>query len=393
MATNSPLNERHARADAFVRQYGPPDIELPLVETFGAIELEYGAVRKGAALLDQPHRGTIEITGDDRHAFLNNMVTQEIVGIDELSYREAFWLSRKGRIVADLRLLELGDRLLVDLDAHAVAPTIETLSAYVIMEDVAIRDATNDHHRLALHGTTAASIIDARRDDDGPPAVGLEPGRALRATIAGQNVIVERRDLTGGPGFELTVPTAAAVDIYERFAPRDADDDRPDVRPTGWLAVNTARIEAGEPIMFLDFGSDTLPAECGQRMLHQRVNFKKGCYLGQEVVARMHSLGGPKQILVALRPIGEPPRDAQGHALQPLGGANLFPESDDTAPIGGVTSSTISPMLGGTPIAFAMLRTKHARDGAEVMVVAEGTPMKCSVSLDLAFYGETARRT
>jgi folate-binding protein YgfZ len=146
----------------------------------------------------------------------------------------------------------------------------------------------------------------------------------------------------------------------------------PLARPIGWHAFNIARIEAGTPLFNIDFGPTNLPHETG--LLSHRVSFTKGCYLGQEVVARLENLGKPKQILVGLK--------VQTDAL-PIAGAQVFEQNSDNSmgdQIGVVTSSTLSPMLGAVPIAFAMLKTTKATPGATVLVSAEGEQAPALIS-------------
>jgi len=401
MAHQSPLREQHLQAEATLTPYGPLTPPVELVESFGEVDFEYAAIRKACALIDAPHRATLEIAGDERREFLNNMVTQEIGGLEPFRSRRAFWLSRKGRIVSDLRITELGDRMLVDLDVHAADETIESLGSYVIMEDVEIRDITDRVHRLALHGPTAPLLLSeigeqSGEDDDGPPVGELKEDAACCVHIGGAAVMVERQDFAGEIGLELTMPVDEAPSVYRALVESGSPTNggvagslqaRVGLRQAGWLALNTARIEAGRPVMFADFSTDSLPAECGEETLRDRVSFTKGCFLGQEVVARMQHLGKPKRTLVALRPEGEPPRDDEGHAVQPIGGANVATEENPDDPIGGVTSSTISPMLGGLPICFAVLKTDAAVDGAILRVPCEGRIGRFRVQKSLPFYG------
>lgn len=407
MAHITPLRDQHTLAEAALLPYGPPELSIELVETFGELDFEYAAIRKACALLDQPHRGTIEIVGDDRIDFLNNMITQELKGERPLTPHRsvrAFWLSRKGRVTADLRLTELGDRILVDLDAHAVNATLETLGGYIITEDVELQDATVRLHRFALHGPTGMGLLRAiaTQADDAPPLGDLAPNTATVCTIAGAEVIVERQDTAGEVGLELTVETEHAKAVYtalidagcptngadtETDAGADTDSlaSRVKLRPIGWLAYNTARIEAGTPVFKLDFSTESLPAETG--VLKDRVSFTKGCYLGQEVVARMDALGKPKQVLVALKPEGPDLRGPDGFCRQPLGGSHVVLAGDRGGdPIGAVTSSTISPMLGGEPICFAIIKTKHANAGTELAVPAEGALLTAKVRDSLTFH-------
>lgn len=394
MAHVSPLREMHLQAEASLLAYGPVGLSIELVESFGELDFEYAAIRKACVLIDQPHRGTIEIAGDDRVPFLNSMLTQDLKTLAPFRARPSFWLNRKGRIVADLRVLALEDRILLDLDAHSVDATVESLGAFVVAEDVEIRDASERTHRLALHGPTSLELLGAASTAlRGVPLGDLAPWSASVVEIAGHEVVVERVDSTGEVGLELTLPTEAVFPVYRRLVelgqPHDGESGtlaaRVRLRPAGWLAYNTARIEGGTPMFNIDFSTESLPAETG--VLESRVNFRKGCYLGQEIVARMHSLGKPKQRLIAFRPGGESLKGPDGFARQPVGGAQIFRGDDPMGdPVGLVTSSTISPMLGGVPACFAIVKGEHAEPGTVLAVHAEGTVLTGAVQDSLVFY-------
>ena len=147
------------------------------------------------------------------------------------------------------------------------------------------------------------------------------------------------------------------------------------MRPVGWFAFNIACVEGGTPLFRTDFGPDNLPHETG--VVDRRVSFTKGCFLGQEVVARMERRGRASRTLVGLRVR----RD-----LLPVASAQVFAQAGAGAgdSVGFVTSSTFSPMLGARPIAFAMMRAAHAGPGKTVLVGAEGEECQASVD-DLRF--------
>lgn len=390
----SPLRNRHEAYSHGVRRRPPPEADRPgaargvqteapavefvaygpagadsgpacdLVATFGEPEAEYAALRRGAGLFDSPHRGTVVITGDDRRDFLDRMVTQALGDLDAGAVRASFWLNRKGRIDADLLLIELGDRTLLDVDVHRVELTVRTLGEFVFTEDVRITDATAELYHLAVHGPQAFLVVGGAAGS----AFSIDDCRAQVVDIAGTEVVVARRDLTGEVGLELIAPYDRAGAVWDALL---ATDDTVGgggrrVRPVGWYALNTARIEAGTPLYNVDFGPTNLPHETG--VLHDRVSFTKGCYLGQEIVARTESLGRPKQVLVGLRP---------GRDLLPVAGGQVFAAAEEAGAsmgplIGVVTSSTLSPMLGSAPIAFAMIKSSHAEPGTIVVVNAEG---------------------
>jgi folate-binding protein YgfZ len=311
--------------------------------------------------MDAPHRGTLRVTGAGRRAFLGSMLTQDLRGLDAGAVRASFWLNRKGRIEADLLLVESESETLVDVDVHQSARAAASLAGFVFADDVSIADETAARHRLAVHGPAAARVVAAAAGDDAIAL--LAPMRAARGTIGGAPVVVARRDQTGAIGLEIFLDRAAAEAVWDGLLAAGERVEPGRVRPVGWYAYNTARIEAGTPLFNVDFATENVPHETG--ILGDRVSFTKGCYLGQEVVARIEHLGRPKQVLRGLR---------MKEDLLPVAGAQVFAAGAETLsePIGAVTSSTISPMLGAVPIAFAQVRTAEADLGATVVVAAEG---------------------
>ncbi|MDY7110621.1 MAG: aminomethyltransferase family protein [Planctomycetota bacterium] len=334
--------------------------ELPA--TFGEVEAEYAALRRGAALIDCPQRGTLRITGDERLEFLDRMVTREMEDLLPGAARESFWLNRKGRIEADLLLIELGDEMFVDVDICQAARTVETLESFIFTEDVQIGNKSGEHHRIAVHGPAAHLVLATAT---GESAFDLAPLAAKRTSISGVDIVITRRDQTGDLGLELIVPYEEAGTVWDALLGTDQliSGGKRRVRPAGWYAYNMARIEAGTPLMNIDFGATNLPHETG--IIEQRISFDKGCFLGQEVVARMKSHGRVPRTLVGLR--------LEGEAL-PVAGAAVYRKEDGEMgdAVGVVTSSTISPMLGAPPVAFAMIAGESAREGATLLVGAEG---------------------
>jgi len=198
MAHLSPLNNRHEAAEASFLDFRTEDDSGPsarVVETYGEIEAEYAAIRKGAALLDLPHRSTIRVTGTERIDFLNRMLTQELkpggTPLAPGSALSSFWLNRKGRVDADLRLIELGSDdspsdglsptgMYFDVDILAAQNLVSTLEAFVFSEDVAFENITQATHRLGLHGNSARIRPPsyASRAEPSSPRVRIRPARS-----------------------------------------------------------------------------------------------------------------------------------------------------------------------------------------------------------------------
>jgi len=382
---HSPLHNRHRSLEAFFLPYGSAEDPSQVVETFGDLDMEYAAIRKGCVIFDQPHMGTLRISGADRTSFLNNMLTAELKALLPGTSRWAFWLNRKGRIDADLRLAQRASNMLVALDRHLCQATAKTLGSFVFTEDVVIEEASEQFHRIALHGPTGCTLIEHASTTMETPIEKLDEHTNTQITIEGSTILVERADLAGEIGLELCIPVGDVVKVYDRLI--EVADQHPGLkaRPSGWLAINTARIEAGHPMFNLDFGATNLPIESG--IFDQRVSTTKGCYLGQEVVARMHARHACNKRVVALKIEGQQITSEHQDIHQPITGSQLFePGKEGETPVGHVTSSTISPMLGAVPICLAMVKSPFFEPGTTLSVSAEGKLVPCTVQESLGFW-------
>jgi folate-binding protein YgfZ len=344
---------------------GAPTCEV--VAQFAEVELEYAAIRGGAALVDCPQRGTLVVRGADRVDFVNRLVTQDVKKLAEGAVARAFLTNRKGRIDADLVVARLPDALVIDTLAHDVAALREALEKMLFGEDVAFEPRGDSHARIGVHGPKAEAAL---------KALGIAgSGAAWSAPLGDARVEIWRTDELGAAGFELSVPRTHVASLWRSIVTFGA-------RPAGWFATNTARLEAGTPYFRIDFGPTNLPHESG--VLESRVSFTKGCYPGQEVVARMQNLGKPKQKLVGLRVEAD---------LLPVSDAQVFAFADGASlgdQVGVVTSSGIAPMLGAVPVAFAMISSSAYAEGTKVLVNAEGEQAPAVVS-PLAFLPSAER--
>ncbi len=388
--------------DAIFMPYGPEDSGTRIVATFGAYELEYAALQRGVGLLVQPQRGLLRCTGSDRLAFLHRMATQDLLAMQGGQSRHTFFLNDKGRILADC-LVHHGDLdSWIELDRVDVPVLQAELERRIIMDDVQLEDISDSRVSLALIGPQAPALLEkvsVATSTIGVPPVGVHTVLALGNT----RVTAHRLDRTGMPGLTLWIPQADAGIVYqtlldaagfEPHIPADAPAAAEQAarrrttlrgRPVGWLAFNTARIEAGWPIFHIDFGPDSLVHETG--LVAQTVSFTKGCYLGQEIVARMQNLGHPKQVLVRLHieddrmpvsgeavwPANTPITQAASQPTPPSTGAGDSPPvAAPVRPLGTVTSATISPLRGNTALALAMVKWGSHHAGTAVQVEAEG---------------------
>jgi folate-binding protein YgfZ len=269
-------------------------------------------------------------------------------------------------------VLELGDRTLLELDGRVAETVRAALEKYHFAEQIAMRSLVGQLHELSLHGPGAPDLI-AKVIDSGkvPAAV----GRCSAVRILGNDVIAWRDDPCGAPGIFLIVPTAAAAAIWNHLIVSFGNPNvsgaavnvgRRLLRPVGWAAFNTTRIEAGRPLFGIDFDETFLPAETGQ--IARAVSFTKGCYPGQEIVARMHARQQVARQIVGIR--------MEGDAL-PMAGTHIY---DDAAnQIGGITSSTMAPILSNAAICLGIVKRPSFNVGTELTIPAEGAMRKGKV--------------
>ena len=376
MSTRSPLHSLHEQAGAEFQPYA----QTPIVSTFGEPQAEYAAIRKSAVIIDFPQRGILELAGKDRLPFLNNLLTnqtwdkQSKTGLAPGGAVYTFFLNTKGRIVADVNVIELGDRTLLEMDARVVEPVRQAFDKFLFAEQVKIASRVGELHELFITGPRAVEALN--RSVESPPGE-LEPMSSAAAGLVGHEVVVFRDDICGVPGYVLICASDAAAAIWKHFthtteAPTNAPEEtdyrfRGLARPAGWAVFNTTRIEAGRPLFGIDFDDSILPAETGQ--LARAVSFTKGCYLGQEIVARMHARGQVAKQLVGIR---------MDENVLPFAGAKVY--DDQQNEVGGVTSSTVSPILSGACLCLGYVKRPFIPAGSKLAIPAEGKMAPAHVS-------------
>lgn len=351
-----------------------PYADTQVVSTYGAPQAEYSAIRKACGLIDANQRGVLELTGKDRLSFLNNFLTnltwskESKQGIPAGTGCHAFLLNGKGRVTADMNVLETGTATLLETDARLVPLLRTALEKYVFTEQV--KFAVPDLRVLSLHGPGVAEVLPGT-------ALPADPLANVTAEIQGVPVTIFRDDVCGVPGYHLIVAAEKAAELWHKLADpyEDVTNKRP-LRPVGWAMFNATRIEAGRPLFGIDFTGESLPAETG--VFERAVSVTKGCYLGQEIVARMYARQQVAKQLVGLR--------MSDDAL-PTAGAHVFDAAG--AIVGTLTSSTLSPILGGACIALATVKKGFNAAGAKLTVPAEGAMREAAVTA-LPFVSATA---
>jgi len=318
---------------------------------------EYQAVREKAGLIDYSFRVQVRMTGEDRVSFLQGIISNDIKALRPGDGCAATLLTEQGRLVADLRVYALDSALLLDVDARIKDKALEALSRFIIADDVELEDRSEQQVTIVLQGPLAPQILTAA-------GVSLSLPKAFQhgeGTIGSSSAHIVHADATGSDGYELFVPCAHAEQVWQTLLQVGEPFG---LRPVGLTALNLLRIEAGIPWYGVDMDESRIVLEVG---LEHAISFKKGCYLGQEVVERATARGHVNRKLSGLL--------IQGDTV-PISGDKLFHDSQE---VGWITSAVNSPRLG-RPIALAYVRREHLAPGTQLRIDRQGTPMIAEVT-------------
>jgi len=308
---------------------------------------DYAALAEGSGVVPLADWSTLRVTGADRQTFLNNFCTNEVKSLEPGQGCEAFFCDAKGKIVAHaIVLVGTDDVLLVGVPGMA-ARLLPHLDRYIIREDAQIADAS-DGSSWALVG------------DEGI-------GKVVRVLIDGDEARERTESWRHGVAASewgrlhiSTFPTVWSDGVLLSTRPGDFQTLATDLdaTPCAEEAWHALRIESGWPLFGVDFDETNLPQEVGRDT--QTISFRKGCYLGQETVARIDALGHVNKQLGTVRfnPLGE-----AASAASPAQGAELLAAGQ---PAGRITSATWSPKLGAW-LALAMLKRGSHEPGTNLM--------------------------
>jgi folate-binding protein YgfZ len=290
---------------------------------------EYRAITEGCGLVDRSERGKLALTGADAKSFLQGQVTNDIEALTPGSGCYAAFLTPKGKMLGDVRVLDAAEELLLDTERVSLQALFSMIRRFSIGYDVQLHKRTLERGLLSLLGPEADAIVpgvQAPEHAHAPVVLGGVSARAIR-TDAGIDLLCEASE-TGG--LSAALEAAGAVRVSE-------------------TVTECLRIEHGRPRYGVDLDDTVIPQEAG---LNERaVSFTKGCYVGQETVARLFYRGKPNRHLRGLK------------ALVPLAPGEELILGERV--VGRITSSAVSPRLG--PIALGFVR-REAPPGTTVAV-------------------------
>ena len=315
---------------------------------------EYDAVQRagGAGVLDRSWRAVLRLTGPDRQAFLQGMVSNDILALAPNQGCRAAFLDTTGHLLADLRVWNTPDALLIVTDPQVSARLLQTLDTYLIMEDVQIADVAAEWAILSVVGDGARNAISALLSFPLPPDL---PPMTLYAAAYSDGaqgfVAVPAPDAL--PALNLWLPADAAPLAWETLLSQG-------VVPVGEYAAETLRIEAGNAAWGRELTDATLLPEAD---LPETISYTKGCYIGQEIIARLRARGHANR---ALRGILLPDTAPVPHAGATLHAPEQGPDAGRE--IGRITSAASSPRFGGRALALGYVRREFMEPGTAVAV-------------------------
>ncbi|HEV8448416.1 MAG TPA: glycine cleavage T C-terminal barrel domain-containing protein [Gemmatimonadaceae bacterium] len=331
----------------------PATMELgghEVVVAYSDVAVEFAALRTGAIVIDRSFRGRMRFFGEKSGEALTGLVTSDVIGTLPGHGHYAAALSAKGRIVADLRIFAtpVASSYLVDTPPRAWPGFLAMVKKYVNPRVSGYRDDSHAIRDIGIFGADARRIVSRLTGVAADTLGGLAPFDNVTATVHGAEVLIARVPDLGLEGYDLFVP-------FEIFDSAWRDAVAAGAVPAGLAAWEIARVEAGRPEWGIDMDESTIPQEANFDEL-DAISYTKGCYIGQEVVARVHFRGHVNRHLRGLRSAGSPPPT----------GAQLI---DDTGNhVGDVRSAVSSPRLGG--IAIGMVR-REVSPGASLTARSE----------------------
>jgi folate-binding protein YgfZ len=314
---------------------------------YGDVHAEYDALRQSVGVIDLSAVGKLELSGKNAVQFLNGLVSNDVKTLAPGDGVLAAFPTLQGKLAALCRIYNVGAHLLLELAPINREKIFKNLSRFVPAGEFFINDVSDQLALFALQGPRAGEMLATLTEQPSPDATKY---KITERNIGAAQVLVATHERCGESGFDLFVPAAAAASVWEQMLAQGA-------RAVGQTAFETRRIEAGVPREGVDAGEDYILLESA---LDDAVSYTKGCYLGQEVIARIHWRGQPAKQLRGLVIDAEqlPPSRAELHAVD----GNMAERR-----VGEITSSAHSLALDQR-IALGYVHRYYLNPGTEFII-------------------------
>jgi aminomethyltransferase len=323
-------------------------------KSYGDALQEYATIREqGAGLIDLSARGRLIVSGSEAVSFLNGLITNDVKTLAENHWMAAAFPNVQGRLIASVRVVRLKDDttgksavpiFLIDTEAATHNTVLKTLQRFTLAGDFRVTDVTDATSLLSVQGKDAARVV---RGVVGDAIADVGQNRAEQVEWRNSPVTVVRATHTSEDGFDLLVAGQQAPELWETLS-------RAGARPVGFDALEVLRIEAGQPRYGIDMNDTNVVSETN---LDDAVSFTKGCYIGQEIIARIKYRGHVAKKLTGI--VFEGKAEIESGAMLQAG---------DDKEIGRLTSVTFSPHLART-ISLAYVKYDYLAPGTQVKVV------------------------
>ena len=376
--TNSPIDSIHQQMGATMMERDGWSVP----GSYGDVLFEYATVREGGSgVIDLSNRGRILVSGAEAVQFLNGLITNDMKTLAENTWMPAAFPNVQGRLIASVRVVRLKDEgtdqttpeglpqqnprpdvnptFLIDTEPATHERVLKTIERFTLAGDFRVSDITGQTGLLSVQGRRAVNVV---RSVLGDEAANIAPRQLIQIPWLKNElkakVTVFRATHTAEDGFDLVVSSDQAGSLWHALHSAGA-------RPVGYDALEILRIEAGLPRYGVDMNDTNVVTEAA---LDDAVSYTKGCYIGQEIIARIKY---------------------RGHVAKKLAGlvfdqsvkveANTSIKSTDDKDIGRITSRTYSPHLGRT-VALAYLKYDYLAPGTSVKVVCGDEELNAHVT-------------
>jgi folate-binding protein YgfZ len=328
--------------DAWHQHKGGEWRDLPgcrVVDSYGDVASEVLTLREGCGLIERRWVEAFLVSGEDRQRFLNGYVTCDVAPLEVGEGTYGFFTTSQGRILSDAVIFVGSEALRVEVPTGRAESLIEHLSRFIIADRVELAPA-GAQARWALLGTGADELV-----RNLAPSITESFWSSIETEVGGRRIELWRDRSLGVEAYGVVAVGDEAASVAESLVAEGAV-------PVGFAAVETLRVEAGVPRYGADFDEANFPQETG---FEDAISYTKGCYLGQEIVARIHYRGGVNHHLRSLL--------VEGSEVPETGGSVLYEDKQ----VGRLGSASFSAVLGHT-IGLTILHRKAAESGTRVVL-------------------------
>ena len=330
-----------------------------IVTDYGDWLAEHAALRENAGVIDLSFRSRICLTGADRVRFLHGQVTNDVkkLRVGEGCYSAI--TTAKGKMESDLNIFALAEELLLDFEPGLTGKISARLEKFIVADDVQIVDVAQHYGLLSVQGPEAAEVVRALNLFPEIPMQQLGSIKISDATLG--EIYLANNPRLATSGFDLFVPNNSLGAVADKLI---AAAKQIGGRACGWTAFETVRIENGIPRFGPDMDETNIPLECG--IESRAIVYNKGCYIGQEVINRIHSVGHVNKELRGLRLVDD-------LKALPQRGDKLFFNGKEA---GYITSAAKSPAVGNIALGYVRREANQIGNELTLRKVTGESPVK-----------------